>query len=75
MIWADVMTPPDEPVDKTLWWMCPCGCKRWIKQKSKAIADRLKKEKKVKTKGILIKEVCVNFSCPFWDKIGIHKHD
>ena len=33
------------------------------------------KQSKVKTKRILIKEVCPNLSCPFWDEIVIHKHD
>ena len=42
MKWDNCMTPPDVPVDKALWWICPCSCRRWFRQKSKVIADRLK---------------------------------
>lgn len=35
---------PDAPINKNLWWICPCGCRRWFKQKSEKIARKLKEE-------------------------------
>ena len=30
------------PKERERWWMCPCGCRNWFKQKSKESADRLR---------------------------------